>query len=108
MDRGPGIDERLVVLVPAQSARPVPGRERRGLVQEEELGEATRLHQSTAMPPSEGQLARDPPLAAVRTSDASVHVVHVAAVRVDEPTCRHGDRLPQRRHPIPQRHEVTL
>src|SRR3954454_22951931 len=102
MDLRPRVDELFVIDVPAKTTRPVSGRECSRLVEEEQLGEPARLHEPPAMPPSELELAGDPPPDAVRTADVPLRVVHVPAIRVHEAPRRDGDRLPQRCHPIAQ------
>jgi len=58
----PDLAEARVVRVPAERAGPVPGGERRCLVEEEELGELAGLQQRTALPAAELELTGDPTL----------------------------------------------
>ena len=82
----------------------MPGRERGRLVEEEELGEPSRLHQRRAVPAAELEPAGDPALAVVAPPDAPALVVQTAAVPVDEPARRVGDELAERRDPVLERH----
>jgi hypothetical protein len=100
----PELGEADVVLAPAESARAVPGGERRRLVEEEELREAARLQERTAPPAAEAEAARDPPLARVAPADPPGLVVETAAVAVDEAARRVGDELSERRRAVPERH----
>ena len=92
--------ESVVVLPPAQGARPVAGGERSCLVEEEELREAAGLHQRLAVPAAELEPARDPALPVEAAPDPSRGVVEAAAVTVDEPAGGIGDELPERRHTV--------
>src|SRR5580765_755241 len=96
MEVCPDLDKTSVVLAAAERARPVAGRERRRLVEEEELGEAARLHQWVPVPAPERKPACDPALPVVTPADSAPIVVEAAAVPVDEPTRRVGDHLAQR------------
>ena len=60
-----------VVGAPAERAGPVPGRERRHLVEEEELGELAGLQLRPALPAAELQAAGDPATRAVPAADAT-------------------------------------
>jgi hypothetical protein len=53
---GPDLREADVVLPPAQSARPVPGGERRRFVEEEELGEASGCNSGLRCQPRNSSL----------------------------------------------------
>jgi len=102
-----GADQRqeaVVVLPAAQRARPVPGRERRRLVEEEQLGEAARLQQRRPLPVLEPQPAGDPAAPVVMPADAAVVVVQAAAVAVHEPAGGVRDQLAQRGDAVLQRH----
>ena len=92
--------EAVVVGAPAERARAMPGRERRRLVEKEELREAPGLHQSLAVPAAELEPARDPALPVEAAPDPPRSVVEAAAVTVDEPTRGIGDELPERRHTV--------
>ncbi len=100
----PDLLEPDVVGAAAERAGTVSGRERRRLVEEEQLREAAGLEQRATVPPAEPELAGDPPAAGVMTADAALAVVEAASVAVDEPTGRIRDQLTQRCHPVPQRH----
>ena len=100
----PDLAEADVVLATAQRARPVAGGERRRLVQEEELREAARPKERSAVPALELEPARDPPARRVARPDPASVVVDAAAVPVDEPAGLDGDDLPERRDAILQRH----
>jgi hypothetical protein len=76
----------------------VPGREGRRLVEEEELSEATRLHERLAVPAPELEATRDPALDLVAPTDASVLVVEAATVPVHKATRRIGNQLSQGRN----------
>ena len=69
VDPAPDLDEPVVVLAPAERARPVAGGERGRLVQEEQLGEAAGLHQRFAVPSAEPEPTGDPPFAVVAAAD---------------------------------------
>src|SRR5262249_60501871 len=100
--------EKPVVLLPAaESARPVPGRERRGLVEEEQLREPPRLKERMPVPAAELQPARDPALPGVPPPDAPACVVEAAAVPVDEAAAWVRDEVAERRHSILERHRVS-
>jgi len=96
----PDREEALVVGTPAQRARAMSRRERRGLVEEEELGEPTRHHQRTAVPSPEPEPAGDPALAVVAPPDTPVLVVQTAAIPVHKATGGIGDELPEGSDPI--------
>ena len=80
------------------------GRESRRLVEEEELGELSRLHERLAVPAAELEPAGDPALAVVAPPDAPVLVVEAAAVAVDQAAGRVGDELAERGDAVLQRH----
>jgi hypothetical protein len=80
--------EADVVLAAAEGARSMPCREGRGLIEEEQVGEAPGLQQRSSKPSAELEAARDPALAVVVTSDPAVLVVQAAAVPVDETPTR--------------------
>jgi hypothetical protein len=100
----PDLDEVVVVLPPAKSARTMPGGEGGRLVQKEELGEAARLQQRVTPPAAEPEPAGDPAFAVVPAPDASGFVVEAAAVGVHESAGGVRDELAERRDPILQSH----
>jgi hypothetical protein len=100
VELAPDLGEANVVGATAERARAVPSGERRRLVEEEELGEATGLHERAAPPAAELEPAGDPALAVVAAADPTTLVVEAAAVSVDQPTRRVGDELAERRHPV--------
>jgi hypothetical protein len=104
VERGPGFDQEVVVRAAAERAGPVPGREGRRLVEEEERSEATRLHERLAVPAPELEATRDPALDLVAPTDASVLVVEAATVPVHKATRRIGNQLSQGRNSILERH----
>jgi hypothetical protein len=69
------------------------GRERGGLVEEEQLREPARLQQRRPVPAAELEPARDPPPPVVVAADPPGGVVQAAAVGVDEPARRDRDQL---------------
>jgi len=71
----PGLPEPLVVLAPAERTRAMPGGKRGRLVEEEELREATRLHEGVTSPTPKPEPAGDPPLAVVAPADAPGPIV---------------------------------
>ena len=96
----PERDEASVVVVPAECARAVAGRHRRGLIQEEQLGEAARLQQRTTLPPAELEPARDPTANPVPAADDAIGIVQASAVPVHEPARGVGDQLAERRDTV--------
>ena len=108
VEPAPDRREADVVLAPAESARAVPGCERRRLVEEEELGEQARLEERAPLPAPELEPAGDPPLRGVPPSDPACVVVEAAAVSVDEPARRARDQLTERRDAVLQRHRPRV
>src|SRR6185369_10583723 len=102
------LQEAVVVLAPAQRARAVAGRERGRLVEEEQLGEAPRLEQRSAVPAAEAQAAGDPAAAVVMAADPAARVVQTAPVAVHEPASRGGDQVAERGDAILQSHARSL
>ncbi len=100
----PKCHKGAVVLTAAEGAGAMAGRERRSLVQEEQLREPPRLQEALPSPAAKLEPARDPALRCEATNDRPVHVVQAAAVPVDEPSSRVGDELAERRHSVLQRH----
>ena len=107
MDRAPDLHEPHVVLSPAEGARAMAGGERGRLVQEEQLREPAGLHHRRPVPPAERQPAGDPALAVEPPPDDAGIVVQAAAVPVDGATCRIGDQVAERCHPVPSRHRAV-
>src|SRR5207342_70607 len=97
MEVAPDDPQAVVVLAAAERARTVPGRHRRRLVEEEELGELAGLEEGPPQPAPELEPAGDPPPAVVAPPNAAGAVVQAAAVPVDEPAGRVGDELAERR-----------
>ena len=102
------LEEPVVVLASAERARPVPGRERGRLVEEEELRELPRLHQRLAVPALELEPTDDPPSGGHPAPDSPLVVVNAAAVPVDEPAGRIGDQFAERSDAILQRHRLDI
>jgi len=100
----PKLAEPDVVLVTAQRARAVSGRERCRLVQEEQLGELPRLQERQAVPTAELEPAGDPPPAVVAPPDPTLIVVETSAVAVDKAARGVRDQLTARRDPVAERH----
>jgi hypothetical protein len=96
----PDRPEAVGVLAAAERTRPVPGRHRRRLVEEEELRELARLQERRAMPVLEAEAARDPALPGVPPPDAPRVVVKTAAVAVDEAAVRRRDELAEGRDAV--------
>jgi hypothetical protein len=104
VERGPDFDQEVVVRAAAERAGPMPGRERRRLVQEEELREAARLHERPAVPAAELEPTCDPALDLIAPTDASVVVVEAATVAVDKPSGGIRNQLSQGCDSILERH----
>jgi hypothetical protein len=100
----PDGEEAVVVLAPAQRARPVTCREGGRLVEEEELGEAAGLQQCPALPAAKLEPARDPAPAVETPADPAGVVVEAAAVPLDEAACGHRDELAEGSDAVLQRH----
>ncbi len=100
----PELAEAHVVGAPAECAGAVPRRERRHLVEEEQLGEQPGLQQRPALPAAELQPAGDPAPRAVAPPDAPGVVVHAPAVAVQEAARGIRDELRERRDAVLQRH----
>ena len=94
----------VIVRAAAERTWTMAGGQCGGLVEEEELGEATRLHQRRAAPATELQSARDPPLAAIAPADFAARVVQAAAVAIHEAARGGRDQLTHRRDAVAQRH----
>ncbi len=94
--RSPDLGEPVVVGSPALRARSVPGRQRRRLIQEEQLGVAPWRHQRRPAPTTELKPASDPPAGAVSPADLTVLVVEAATVAVNEPALGRGDQIAER------------
>src|SRR5262249_4583238 len=106
--RAPEVGEAPIVLAAAERARPVPGGERRRLVEEEQLGEAARLQQRRPAPAAKLELARDPAPHGEAAADRAGRVVQAAAVAVDEPALGRLDQLAERRDAILTRHHASV
>ena len=100
----PDRPQAVVVLAAAERARPVAGRHRRRLVEEEELRELPRLEERPPQPAPELEPAGDPAPGVVAAPDPAGAVVQAAAVPVDEPAGRVCDELAERRYPVLERH----
>jgi hypothetical protein len=104
----PQLDEANVVLPTAERARSMSGGERRRFIEEEQLGEAARLHQRAAMPATESQPACDPALPVEPATDAPALVVQTTAVPIDEAACGICDQVAERRDPVLQWHRTIF
>src|SRR5262245_55019284 len=82
----------------------MPGRERRRLVEEEQLGELAWLQERRAVPVLVDEAARDPALDLVAAADPPLRIVEAAAVSVDEPACLRRDEVAQRRDTVLEGH----
>ena len=105
VELAPDLAEPDVVLAAAERARAVPGRERRRLVEEEQLGEPAGLQQRLAVPAAEPETARDPPLAVEPPADPAPLIVQAPTVAVHETATGFGDQLAERGDTVPQRHQ---
>src|SRR6186997_2044673 len=104
MQRSPDPDEPHVVVAPAERAGSMPGGERRGFIQEEQLGEPAGLEERGTMPSLEPQPAPDPSLPRVAAADVTVVVVEAPTVAVQQPASRIRDQLAEGRDPVLERH----
>src|SRR5829696_5731206 len=104
MELAPELPEPDVVLTATQCARPVPGRERRRLVQEEQLGELPRLHQRLPVPAAELEPARDPASSSPAPPDPSLLVVQAATISVDLAARGISNQLAARSDAVAARH----
>src|SRR5262245_55475462 len=86
----PDLDESPVILATTERARAVARRERRRLVQEEQLGEASGLHQRLAVPAPEFEAAGDPSAHGVTAPDQAALVVQTSAIAVAGSVVRDG------------------
>jgi citrate synthase len=100
----PDLREADVVLASAEGARAVPGRERRRLVEEEELGEQSRLEERPPLPALELEPAGDPTFGRKAPADSPGRVVQAATVPVDEPVRGVRDQLAERRDAVLEGH----
>src|SRR4029077_7338049 len=75
MDLPPDLAEAVVVLPPAQRTGPMARGKGGGLVQEEQLGEATGLHHRAALPAAELEPAGNPAAAVVAPPDSLLGIV---------------------------------
>jgi len=104
MELTPEGREAVVVGAPTQRAWAMSRCERRRLVEEEELGETTRLKKWTSLPAPELEPTGDPALSGEAPPNASGRVVEAAAVSVHEAAGRIRDELAERRDPVLHRH----
>ena len=100
----PELNEAVVVSAAAERAWTMSGRERRRLVEEEQLREAAGLEQGMPVPAFEPEPARDPATSVVSPPDAPGVVVEAAAVAVDEAAGGVGDELAERGDAVLERH----
>src|SRR5262249_60129752 len=107
MQLQPEPGEAVVVAPATERARTVTRGEGRRLVEEEQLGEPPWLQQPRPPPAAKLQLAGDPSLPVVPTSDPPGVVVQATTVAVDETAGRIGDQLALRRDPVLQCHQVS-
>ena len=96
------VTERLIGGVAAFRAGPVPGGQRDGLVEEEQLGIAAGPHDGPSAA-AELQHAHQPAADLVAPDQGQVLVVEHAPVAVHGPAVLGGDQLARGRHPVPQR-----
>jgi hypothetical protein len=108
MELAPRLHQVLVIGATAERAGPMSGGERRRLVQEEELGEATGPEKRVSPPAPEFEAARDPTLSVVAAQEVATRIVEAAAIAVHQPTCRFGDQLAEWSHPIAKRHDLSV
>ena len=104
MKLAPDRDEAGVVFAAAERTGAVAGGERGRLVEEEQLGEASGLHQRPTLPAAELEPAGDPAFAGGAAADPPELVVEAATVSVDQAARWICDQLAQRCHPVLQRH----
>src|SRR6202158_4957817 len=101
----PGSAKAVGIVATAEEARAMPGRERRRLVEKEQLGPAAAAHHLAPPPPefadaSEPRLARPAP----RQQGLRFGIVDNAAVSGEHATVQRGDDIAGRRDPVLQRH----
>ncbi len=101
---GPERHEHGEVVAAALGTGTMPGCERRGLVEEEQLGVPPGLHERCAAPAPELEPARDPAPTVVRATDQALAVVEAAAVPVDRSAGRVRDQLAERGDPVATGH----
>jgi hypothetical protein len=92
-----------VVRVPALAARPVPGGQADGVVEEEQRRPPARPREPHP-PPAERGAADDPQIAAVVAHVAAVVVDEAAAVAGEATPLRHGVQRAERVDAVRQRH----
>jgi hypothetical protein len=85
----------------------MPGRQRRGLVKEEQLGVMTGRHDG-AMPVLEGEKTDDPTPAQERAADAAVIVMQTTPVAHQRPACGGGDESAKRGYAILSWHSLSV
>jgi murein endopeptidase len=108
MQVAPERGQPVVVGASAEGTGPMPGGQRRRLVEKEQLGEAAGLEQGSALPAAELQPAGDPAPDGVTGPDAALLVVEAAAVAVDETARGVGDQLAERRYAVLTRHLTSF
>ena len=108
MELSPDLGESVVVGMAAERAGAVTGRERRRLVEEEELGELAGLQERRAVPAAELELARDPALAVEAPPDVPGVVVEAAAVAVDEPASLDCNELAEWRDAVLPQYDTSV
>ena len=105
----PGRAEGEIVRPPAFETGPVPGRQRRRLIEEEELSVGIGSHQS---PPPAAELAKagepGPGRPATPRQRSRRPVMQAAAVAHECPALWVGDDLAEGRHTVLQRHDRNL
>jgi len=104
MELTPEGREAVEVGAPAQRAGAMSRCERRRLVEEEELGETTRLKEWTSLPAPELEPTGDPALSGEAPPNAPGPIVEAAPVSVHEAAGRIRDKLAERRDSVLQRH----
>ena len=100
--------EPVVVVPAAECARAMPRRERRRLVEEEQLGELAGLEERRAVPVLEDQPAGDPASYLPAPPDPPFGVVQAAAIPVDQAARRCRDEVAERRDAVLERHAPVL
>jgi hypothetical protein len=89
----PQCGERVVVLSSTKRTRAVSSRPRGHLVEEEELGEKSRLHHRSAVPPTKLELAGNPAFAVEPAPDAATIVVQATSIPVHQSASGVGNEI---------------
>jgi len=84
----------------------VAGRQRDGLVEEEQLGVRARAHHRTPAPAKAGETRDSAPSLRV-AHDAPIGLVQTAAIAHQQPARLGGDEIAERRDPILERHRCV-